>query len=160
MLTYFIFSKASSAPTPVTVSGLHVKLNFVPLSGIDVNVKHNVNSPTTTTTTTRSNYLFYSEQGIRQDDDDNDDENMSKASATKAVQRSIQHLGSLLYKNVVSLSLLFFETMNRYMVFFDTKCRHCFISEDLVAKKEGDELVDASEFKSIKCHLKVYRIFY
>lgn len=108
----------------MTVSGLHVKLNFVPLSGVDVNILHNVNLPTTTTTTTRSNYLFHSEHGPRDKEDDD-----TKGISTKAVQR--------------------------YMVFFDAKCRHCFLNEDLLSKKDGDELLDASEPRSIKCHLKV-----
>ena len=57
-------------------------MNFVPLSGIDVNVLHNVNHPTTTTTTTRSNYMFHSDTNARAHDPDD-----GKESPTKAVHR-------------------------------------------------------------------------
>ena len=45
------------------------------------------------------------------------------------------------------------KTAQRYMIFFDNKCRQCFINVHS-STMDANELIDPSFFRSVRCQLK------
>lgn len=146
--------------SPVTVSGLHIKLYFVPLSGININVRNNVADTLTTTTrytlttsrrTTASTHrrkfnFVYPTDNKQAADADSEPTHAPTTTTTRRVMTAsgdsqvVRPLGT--------------KAVQRFFIFYDSKCRNCFLSPS-VLERDTDELINPTESKTVKCHVKV-----
>ena len=113
-------------PKRVTVSALHLSLNLVPFKGINVKLKKS-KYEMTTTKQSRFVYSEYSSVTSSKNGNHNNNELMDNPDR----------------KNI-----------DRFMIFYDGKCRDCFININNMTI-DSNQLINPTFFRSVKCHLKV-----
>ncbi len=143
-----------------------MKLNFLPLSGIQINLKKNqlkasntIFKPkifTSTTTTTTTQEFIYTEyykkerkMAIVDSGDEEIDENTEKINQIAGVNHVVEEETTASNDDDTDL-----VTIHRHMVFFDGKCRSCMFNV-VNSTLDADLFVEPTFSHSIKCQLKV-----
>ena len=152
-----------------------MKLNFLPLSGIQINLKKNQQTTasssiflkpklfTSTTTTTTTQEFIYTEYykkerklvNIDRDEEEEEEEDGDGEKRNDSKKKSDT-------KHVVEEEMtplnddIDLVTVHRHMIFYDGKCRNCMFNV-ANATLDADLFVEPTFSHSIKCHLKVFR---
>ena len=142
-----------------------MKLNFLPLSGIQINLKKNqpkaassifkpkILTTTTTTTTTTQEFIYTEyykkERKLVNVDRGDEEEDTEKINKMTGVNHVVEEETQALNDDVSDL-----VTVHRHMVFYDGKCRSCMFSV-VNSTLDADLFVEPTFSHSIKCQLKV-----
>ena len=118
-------------PRCVTVSAFHVKLNFIPLAGINVNLKKQTQSPITIKSTKSTKKYIYSDKA------GHEAESEPESNVDESTRKSV----------------------NRYMIFYDGKCRNCTFNV-ANSSLDSDLYINPLFYKSVKCNLKAHSCVY
>ena len=147
--------------------GFHVKLKFLPLTGIQINLKKNQLQKTTeifkpkfltTTTTTTTTQEFIYKEYYKSERKLVKETNSNKEKEEKEADTSSKHV--VVEEEEEEETSPFDDsdlvTVHRYMVFYDGKCRNCKFNI-VNSTLDSDLLVDPTFTHAIKCHLKVIK---